>query len=151
MASEYTDVVAAFMIQRLASDSTLSALVGGRIYDTDLPQADTEAERAALYPCVVFSLQAANPPLETIGNQIVWVPDDYQVMGLDQAKTFTTLVPIAARIRQLLRGFSGQLASDAGYINWCRFLRNIKASQQTSAGTFNRLGQLYRVAARLSA
>lgn len=151
MASEYTDVVAAFLIQRLTGDSTLNALVGGRVYDTDLPQADTKAERDALYPCVVFNLQAANPPLETMGGPIVWVPDEYQVMGLDQAKSFTTLVPIAARIRQLVRGFSGQLADDAGYINWCKFLHNIKGSQEVGVGTFKRLGQLYRIAARLSA
>jgi hypothetical protein len=153
MAIEYTDVVAAFITSRLTGDSTMQSLIGTRVYDTDIPQANTEAERAAIYPCVVFNLQAAGPALYGNGDQIVWSPGDYQVFGLTESKSFTDLVPISTRITQLLHGANSALYGlfGGGYVNTCSFVHPIKAAQTDSGLSFRRLGGLFHVAARLSA
>lgn len=147
MAAEYTDVVAAYLTERLKNDSTMTGLINGRVYDSRLPQAKDETERAALYPCVLFNLQASLPALKGNGDTIVWVPGEYQVVGMDEYfRGFTSLVPISARIQQLLHGFKGTVTG-GGYINSSDWLRPIKIAEER----FNRLGGLVRIRSRLLA
>ena len=150
MASEYTDVVAAAFMDRLCDDPTFRALGVQGLHDTDLPQATTAAEREALYPCVVFNLQAAGRVLYGNGDTIVWSPAEYQVFGIDEWESFERLVPISARIFQRLHGFNGSVTG-GGYIQTCAFRRSIKLAPQGSGKPFRYLGGLYSIAARLSA
>ena len=153
-AEEYSDVVAAMMQERLGGDSVLNTTlkIGGRIYDTVIPQADTEAERAATYPCVVFAIDSAGAVLAGSSESIVWQPDDYAVFGITEGADFTALTSIAARLRQLLHGFNHQIIANGGYINWCRYrkLYKLALTESESGLRFVRLGGIFRIAARLA-
>jgi hypothetical protein len=150
-AVDYTQVVASFLTQRLKNDPTLDALVHGRIYDSDLPQADSEAERAALYNCVMFNADSFGRAVLGNGDTIVWTPGDFRVFGIAQGRSFLPLVPISARLFQLLHGFFGPVPG-GGYINSCTFLRSVKEAPPGEGGlTFRHLGILVRIRARLSA
>lgn len=147
MASEYTDVVAAFLSSRMKGDATMNSLVNGRVYNSRIPQADTKAERDATYPCVLFAVDALHPFLKSIGNLIVWSPQDYQVVGIDyEYNGFTNLVPISARILQLLDGFDG-IVPGGGYINSSNCVRPAQLAEEK----FNRLGYIVNIKARLAA
>jgi len=150
-AFEYTSVISAFLTETLRGDAVLTNLIGTRVYDSERPQAKDQAQLAALYPCVLFYIRAYSRALLGNGDNIVWVPSEAVVIGMDISLSWTRLEPIAARIYQLLHGNNGVNVTTGGYINTCTFRRPEKVPETVNDVHYKRLGGVFEIAARLSA
>lgn len=149
--TEYTAVINAFLYETLSADADLAALVGTRIYDTNMPQATTEAEREALYPATLFYPLAFGRALRGNGTTIIWVPSEYVVIGMDVAEWWGTVEQIGARLLQLLGARSNVNVAAGGYINNCTYRRPERMTQTVNDVQYNRCGGVFEINARLSA
>lgn len=124
-----------WLYARLSGDATLTALVGGRIYDS-------LAGRSTAYPLVTFQFQGGRDVLG-VSAQMLMGQEVYQVAATGRATTYTALKPIARRIHDLLHGRRGRTAD--GLIYACVREQPLKLVYVEDGIQYCRLGGLYRL------
>src|ERR1700733_609293 len=104
MADE-TSIVAQYLYALLSGSSELTAQVGLRIYDTDVPEPPMGSTEP-LYPCVVFQQQASS---DTIGMGAVRIMSTplWIVQVLVEDQLYSAAGMIYALVDQILHGTSG--------------------------------------------
>ena len=127
-----------WLYQLLSGDSTLSGLVGGRIYGYLAPQ-------DAALPHVVYSHQAGHD-VRGVGPVRIMVSLVYQVKAVGQGGSFAGLKAIADRLDQLLQGASGSVVD--GRVLMCVREQPVEYVEVDSGVQYRHLGGLWRIIAQ---
>lgn len=133
-----------WLYSTLSGDATLSALVGGRIYNDGIPQ---QADQA--FPCVDIRW-LDHRDMQTMEATIFMNEPVYLVAGVDRADgqhgvvDLAVLEPIAARIQTLLHQQAGSVSR--GLIYFCARERGHRARYTAGDGIeYRELGGQYRI------
>jgi hypothetical protein len=134
--SHESGTAARWIVQTLLADSTITAAVGQKVFDTEAPQ-------GALTPYILVEEYFSR---DIMGVGIVRVKADLQyiVKYVKQSMSFVEMEPIADRVDFLLHGGSGT-PTGGGSILACQRLRTLKYAEPDEGLTFRHLGGIYFV------
>lgn len=127
-----------WLYERLSGDSTLSGLVGGRIYSYLAPQ-------DAALPFVVFSHQAGHD-VRGVGPARIMTSLVYQVKAVGQGHSFQQLKAIADRLDALLQGASGSVVD--GTVLMCVREQPVEYVETDDGIQYRHLGGMWRIIAQ---
>lgn len=131
-----TTVIARWLYTKLAADSSLTAIVGTRIYEQPAPQ-------EAVYPLVVFQLQTTDD-VSAVGGIRVMTTAEYLVRVIGQSANVTSsLLTAAERIDAVLHRASGSVTGGA-VIGAVR-LRPFVLAETDGPVQYRHLGGIYRL------
>jgi hypothetical protein len=119
----------------LSGDSTLSALVAGRIYSALAPQ-------DAALPFVVFN-QQAGVDVRGVGPYRIMTSLVYQIKAIGRGGSFQPIAAIADRLDQLLQGASGSVVD--GRILMCVREQPLAYVEVEDGVHYRHLGGLWRI------
>lgn len=122
----------------LSGDTTLSSLVGGRIYSYLAPQ-------DAVLPFVVYSHQAGHD-VRGVGPTRIMTSLVYQVKAVGQGGSFQPLKAIADRLDVLLQGASGSVVD--GTVLMCVREQPVEYVEVENGVQYRHLGGLWRIIAQ---
>lgn len=127
-----------WLYERLSGDTTLSNLVGGRIYSYLAPQ-------DAVLPFVLFSHQAGHD-VRGVGPARIMTSLVYQVKAVGQGHSFGPLKAIADRLDTLLQGASGSVVD--GTVLMCVREQPVEYVETDDGVQYRHLGGLWRIIAQ---
>lgn len=127
-----------WLYERLSGDTTLSNLVGGRIYAYLAPQ-------DATLPFVLYSHQAGHD-VRGVGPARIMTSLVYQVKAVGQGGSFGPLKAIADRLDTLLQGASGSVVD--GTVLMCVREQPIEYVEIEDGVQYRHLGGLWRIIAQ---
>lgn len=143
MAVSAQSVIEQWIYAQLTSDATLSALVGGRFYSTEVSQDDDTA-----FPCVLFSYYTGRDLMIQNASR-VWTECVYKVVVIGFDQPFSTLESIHARVDALLHRKGSQTVSSAGQIVHSYREQPYQLTEDAPGGKkYRHLGGLYTIAAQ---
>lgn len=119
----------------LRYDATLQALVGSRVYADRAPL-------GATLPAVVFQQQAAVDVTTGPGVARIMTNTLYLVRGVAEGGSYTPLLPVEARIDELLQGASGSPVG--AQVLHCHREAPFRLVERTDGIEIRHLGGLYR-------
>lgn len=124
-----------WLYSQLSADTTLSALVGVRIYSYVAP-AGTPT------PFVIYAYQGGQDVAE-VGNHRIFNSGLYQVKAVNQGLSMAEIAPVAHRIDEILHRSSGGVVG--GSILACVREQSISYVEHGNGVRYNHLGGIYRI------
>ena len=136
-------IIETWAYSTLSASSSLTALVGNRIYANEVPEAVDSP-----YPCVVFGFLAGDDLMIHSASR-VWTETLYKVEVIGQDMPFSTVDFIYAIVDEILHRGSGTVAG--GDVYSCVRQQIIQIDETGEGGLrYRRSGGLYSITAQPS-
>ena len=132
------DIAERFIFSILSADTTITSLVGNRIYNQKAPN-------LAVYPFILYSHQAAAADVLGMGAKRWLSPLSYLIEGVDRSQDYIGLYPIALRIDQLIDDLGQYDVPGGGRILLSTRVRPFKMDRDLNSVSYRYLGGMYRI------
>jgi hypothetical protein len=123
----------------LGSDPTITAIVGGRIFEGALPQAQS-------FPAILFQMVSGGSPLLGNGAEIIWARPVYRVVAATKGNSVAAIVTLADRIFAVLHGARGGVAGAA--VDACTYIEEFRDVPIDNNERYQRAGGLFEIKLR---
>lgn len=127
-----------WLFATLSADSTLTGLVGARIFSEVAPP-------GSAFPFIVFALSTADDVIGATEADRIMVDAQWTILAVDETLTWVgSLQDIADRVDTLLRSSSGGTA-DSATVFAAHRIRPLRLLEERDGRQFRKLGGLYRL------